>query len=68
LPKNWIEAMESDKPSGDTKTTQTQRLRLHGLDVIEGRQGSTAFQKLVLTRPTARPSASTKARRLPMRR
>lgn len=50
----------------DTKHTQTQRLRLHGLDVIEGRQGGTAFQKLVQTRPTARPSAS--ARRLPMRR
>jgi hypothetical protein len=66
LPKNWIDAMKSDKPSGDSKATQTQRLRLHGLDVIEGRQGGTAFQKLVLTRSTARPSAS--ARRLPMRR
>lgn len=52
----------------DTKTTQTQRLRLHGLDVIEGRQGGTAFKKLVLTRPTARPSASASAWRLPMRR
>ncbi|WP_158271712.1 hypothetical protein [Limnohabitans sp. 2KL-1] len=48
------------------KDLQAQRLRLHGLDVIEGRQGGTAFQKLVLTRTTARPSAS--ARRLPMRR
>ena len=57
--------MKSNNPS-DTKTTQAQRLRLHGLDVIEGRQGSTAFKKLVLTRPTARPSAS--AWRLPMRR
>jgi hypothetical protein len=65
LPKNWIDAMKSNNPS-DTKTTQAQRLRLHGLDVIEGRQGSTAFKKLVLTRPTARPSAS--AWRVPMRR
>ncbi len=53
-------------PTTPAKDLQTQRLRLHGLDVIEGRQGGTAFQKLVLTRSTARPSAS--ARRLPMRR
>lgn len=53
-------------PTTPTKDLQTQRLRLHGLDVIEGRQGGTAFQKLVLTRPTSNPSAS--ARRLPMRR
>ena len=59
--------MKSNKPS-NAKDLQTQRLRLHGLDVIEGRQGGTAFQKLVLTRPRARPSASPKARRLPMRR
>ena len=50
------------------KDLQAQRLRLHGLDVIEGRQGGTAFQKLVLTRPTTRPSASQTARRVPMRR
>lgn len=53
-------------PTTPTKDLQTQRLRLHGLDVIEGRQGGTAFQKLVLTRPPSNPSAS--ARRLPMRR
>lgn len=52
----------------NTKPAQAQRLRLHGLDVIEGRQGGTTFQKLVLTRSTARPSASQTARRLPMRR
>lgn len=57
--------MKANIPS-NPKDMQTQRLRLHGLDVIEGRQGGTAFQKLVLTRTTARPSAS--ARRLPMRR
>lgn len=57
--------MKADTPS-NPKDLQAQRLRLHGLDVIEGRQGSTAFKKLVLTRPTARPSAS--AWRLPMRR
>ena len=57
--------MKPDTPS-NPKALQAQRLRLHGLDVIEGRQGGTAFQKLVLTRPTTRPSAS--ARRLPMRR
>jgi hypothetical protein len=57
--------MKSGNPN-ETTTTQAQRLRLQGLDVIEGRQGGTAFQKLVQTRPTARPSAS--ARRLPMRR
>jgi hypothetical protein len=53
-------------PTTPAKDLQAQRLRLHGLDVIEGRQGGTAFQKLVLTRPTSNPSAS--ARRLPMRR
>jgi hypothetical protein len=55
--------MKANTPT-DNKPTQTQRLRLHGLDVIEGRQGGTAFKKLVLTRPTSNPSA----RRLPMRR
>jgi hypothetical protein len=59
--------MKANTPT-DNKPTQTQRLRLHGLDVIEGRQGNTAFQKLVQARPTAIPSASPKARRLPMRR
>jgi hypothetical protein len=54
--------------ASESTTTQAQRLRLHGLDVIEGRQGGTAFKKLVLTRNTARPSASTNARRVPMRR
>ena len=57
--------MKADTPS-NPKDLQAQRLRLQGLDVIEGRQGSTPFKKLVLTRPTARPSAS--AWRLPMRR
>lgn len=59
--------MKSNNPS-NPKDLQAQRLRLHGLDVIEGRQGGTAFQKLVLTRPTTRPSASQTARRLPVRR
>jgi hypothetical protein len=57
--------MKANTPS-NPKDLQAQRLRLHGLDVIEGRQGGTAFQKLVLTRPTSNPSAS--ARRLPVRR
>jgi hypothetical protein len=57
--------MKANTPS-NPKDLQAQRLRLHGLDVIEGRQGGTAFQKLVLTRPTPNPSAS--ARRLPVRR
>jgi hypothetical protein len=57
--------MKANTPN-NPKDLQAQRLRLHGLDVIEGRQGGTAFQKLVLTRPTSNPSAS--ARRLPMRR
>eukprot|EP01034_Spumella_vulgaris_P024071 gene24071-30373_t len=51
---NWIDAMKSNTPS-NTKDLQAQRLRLHGLDVIEGRQGGTAFQKLVLTPPGACP-------------
>jgi hypothetical protein len=54
--------------ASEATTTQAQRLRLHGLDVIECRQGGTAFKKLVLTRPTTRPSAHPAARRLPMRR
>lgn len=57
--------MKSNKPS-NPKDLQAQRLRLHGLDVIEGRQGGTVFQKLVLTRPPFKPSVF--ARRLPMRR
>ena len=57
--------MKANNPS-DPKDMQVQRLRLHGLDVIEGRQGGTAFKKLVLTQPTARPCAS--AWRLPVRR
>jgi hypothetical protein len=65
LPKNWIEAMKSNNPS-TPKAPKDQRLRLQGLDVIEGRQGGTEFRKLVQIRPKARPSAS--ARRLPMRR
>ena len=58
--------MKANTPATPAKVLQAQRLRLHGLDVIEGRQGGTAFKKLVLTRPTSSPSAS--ARRLPMRR
>lgn len=57
--------MKSNNPS-DTKTTLTQRLRLHGFEVIEGWQGDTAFKKLVPTKATARPSVI--AWRLPMRR
>ncbi len=57
--------MKSNNPS-NPKDLQAQRLRLHGLDVIEGRQGGTAFKKLALTRLYSNPSAS--ARRLPMRR
>ena len=59
--------MKSNNPS-NPKDLQAQRLRLHGLDVIEGRQGGTAFQKLVLTRPTTKNSAHQAARRLPVRR
>jgi hypothetical protein len=56
--------MKANTPATPAKVLQVHRLRLHGLDVIEGRQGGTAFKKLVLTRPTSNPSA----RRLPMRR
>jgi hypothetical protein len=44
-------------------------LRLHGLQIVDSKQGRTAFKKLVQVKPgPARPSASQTARRVPMRR
>lgn len=55
--------MKSASSTND-KAAQTLRLRLHGLDVIEGRQGKTTFKKLV----QIRPAATANKRRQPLRR
>ena len=55
--------MKSVKDTND-KAAQTLRLRLHGLDVIEGRQGNAVYRKLVLIRP----AAIANKRRQPLRR
>lgn len=54
--------------SKPTPTTQAHKLRQHGLEVIEGRQGLTAFRKLVQIRPGRAPVPAVKPWRQPMRR
>ncbi|WP_341684941.1 hypothetical protein [Limnohabitans sp.] len=48
--------------------TQADRLRQHGLAVIDGQQGKTAFRKLVQIRPGKPPAPGVKTKRPPMRR
>ena len=56
------------KPKPTTKQTQAHTLRQHGLEVIEGRQGFTAFRKLVQIRLGRAPAPAVKPLRQPMRR
>ena len=58
------------KPARPSVTTHTQahHLRQHGLEVIEGRQGLTAFRKLVQIRPARPPAPSVKPVRRNLRR
>ena len=51
-----------------TRQAQAHTLRQHGLEVIEGRQGFTAFRKLVQIRPGRAPAPAVKPLRQPMRR
>lgn len=53
--------------SKPTCSTQARNLRQHGLEVIEGRQGFTAFRKLVQIRPGRAPAPAVKPLRQPMR-
>lgn len=54
--------------SKPTPTMQAHKLRQHGLEVIEGRQGFPAFRKLVQIRPGRVPAPAVKPLRQPMRR
>jgi len=51
-----------------TRQAQDHKLHQHGLEVIEGRQGFTAFRKLVQIRPGRAPAPAVKPLRQPMRR
>lgn len=48
------------KAKPTTPQTQANKLRLHGLDVIDGQQGKTTFRKLVQIRPGRAPAMSVK--------
>lgn len=54
----------------NTTIMQAHRLRLHGLAVIEGRQGLLAFRKLVQIKPGRQVpfTSASKRRRFSMRR
>lgn len=51
-----------------TPHAQALQLQRHGLAVIEGRQGLTAFRKLVQIRPARPPAPSVKPVRRNLRR
>ena len=56
------------KAKPTTRQAQAHKLRQHGLEVIEGRQGFTAFRKLMQIRSGRAPAPAVKPLRQPMRR